>query len=165
MNALFSVLTEDHDKVKSILEEIEKLDESEGENREKLLAQLKKELIPHARAEEQVLYARMQSQDREAKVLGLEGFEEHHVVDLLLEELESEDPESPLWDAKFSVLSENLKHHIREEEAKIFDAFDKGKHDYDKLCDKFLELKKEMKKDLPTQRDVGTTPEQAAQLQ
>ena len=50
----------------------------------------------------------------------LEGYEEHHVVDLLMSELESLDVSDETWGAKAIVMKENIEHHIEEEEGEMF---------------------------------------------
>jgi hypothetical protein len=50
----------------------------------------------------------------------LEGYEEHHVVDLLMSELESLDVSDETWGAKALVMKENIEHHIEEEEGEMF---------------------------------------------
>ena len=50
----------------------------------------------------------------------LEGYEEHHVVDMLMGELESLDVTDETWGAKAKVMKENIEHHIEEEEGEMF---------------------------------------------
>ena len=50
----------------------------------------------------------------------LEGYEEHHVVDLLMSELERLDVTDETWGAKAIVMKENIEHHIEEEEGEMF---------------------------------------------
>jgi hemerythrin-like domain-containing protein len=49
-----------------------------------------------------------------------ESIEEHHVVATLIEELKALDPKDERYDAKFTVLMENIEHHIEEEEGELF---------------------------------------------
>jgi hypothetical protein len=50
----------------------------------------------------------------------LEGYEEHHVVDEIMGELEMTDVGDETWGAKFKVMKENIEHHIEEEEGEMF---------------------------------------------
>ena len=50
----------------------------------------------------------------------LEGYEEHHVVDLLMGELEDLDVSDESWGAKAIVMKENVEHHMEEEEGEMF---------------------------------------------
>jgi hemerythrin-like domain-containing protein len=54
-----------------------------------------------------------------------EAFEEHHVVDLVLAELPQVDPEDERFEAKMTVLSELVKHHVEEEEEEMFPMAEK----------------------------------------
>ena len=55
-----------------------------------------------------------------ARDVVLEAFEEHHVVDLLMGELEALDVSDETWGAKATVMKENIEHHIEEEEGEMF---------------------------------------------
>lgn len=126
---IYNVLKDDHRVVKELLKKLDDTDEESHEERIELLNELKEALIPHARAEEQVLYEALKASDvEEADDLGFEGYEEHAVADHLIHELEATETKDKRWGALMSVLKENLEHHIEEEEGNIFkkarEAFD-----------------------------------------
>jgi hemerythrin superfamily protein len=73
----------------------------------------------HELIEEQLLYPTLRSHP-EAKDIVLEGYQEHHVADLLLKELHDLARSNDQWSAKFKVLKEILTHHIQEEEGTMF---------------------------------------------
>ena len=50
----------------------------------------------------------------------LEGYEEHHVADVLMREISRLSPSNEKWAAKFTVLKENVEHHVEEEEGEIW---------------------------------------------
>ena len=52
--------------------------------------------------------------------MALEAYEEHHVVDMVMGEIETTAPSDETWMAKFMVMKENLEHHIEEEEGEMF---------------------------------------------
>jgi hemerythrin-like domain-containing protein len=58
----------------------------------------------------------------EARDIVLEGYQEHHVADLLVKELHQLARDNEQWGAKFKVLKESLEHHIEEEESQMFPA-------------------------------------------
>ena len=58
---------------------------------------------------------------------------EHHMVRMLVEELESAAPDDLLYDAKVKVLSEYVKHHVREEEGELFPLARRSEIDLDAL--------------------------------
>lgn len=84
-----------------------------------LLGTLAAEIALHERKEEKVLYPALK-RHRDARDIVLEGYQEHHVADVLVEELKRLDPADERWGAKFKVLKESLEHHIEEEEGHMF---------------------------------------------
>ena len=87
--------------------------------RRELLTTLTSELNAHELMEEQVLYPALQAHPQ-AREIVLEGFEEHHVADLIVNELHEVATNDEAWGAKFKVLKENIEHHIEEEEGNMF---------------------------------------------
>ena len=120
MNA-FQLLKEDHQKVSGIFQQIEPTTERAEKTRTELFARLKEELDIHARIEEAVFYPAIK-QAAETREIVLEGFEEHHVVKMLLKELESMPVDTEQWTAKVKVLQENVEHHVEEEEGEMFQS-------------------------------------------
>lgn len=118
MNAL-TLLKNDHVTVKKILAEGDSTTERGEKTRREILERLKREITVHERCEEEVLYPALKEHDKSEEI-AYEGVEEHHVVDLILGELEQTDPTDPEWGAKFTVAKENLEHHIEEEEKEMF---------------------------------------------
>jgi hypothetical protein len=116
MDAL-KLMHEDHEKLKKLLERAGHA-QAEG-NRENLLEKIRAELKPHERMEEEVFYPALKSH-RNAKDIVLEGYEEHHVADLVFAELEDTPVGSDVWKAKMKVLKEGIEHHIEEEEGEMF---------------------------------------------
>ena len=118
MNA-FTLLKADHKKVAGILEKIDSTTERGVKTREELFTQLKTELDAHARVEETIFYPELEKAD-ETHDITLEAFEEHRLVKQLLAELETMDKSDEQWTARFSVLKENVEHHVEEEEGEMF---------------------------------------------
>jgi predicted DNA-binding protein len=114
-----TMLKTDHDKVKKLLTELESTTERGVKTREELFATIKGELSIHEVIEEEIFYPALKSHPK-AKDIVLEGYEEHHVVDLLMGELESLDVSDETWGAKATVMKENIEHHIEEEEGEMF---------------------------------------------
>ena len=114
-----SLLKHDHDKVKKLLTELESTTERGVKTRSELFATIKGELTVHEIIEEEIFYPELNAHPK-AKDIVLEGFEEHHVVDLLMGELESLDVSDEAWGAKAIVMKENIEHHIEEEEGEMF---------------------------------------------
>jgi hemerythrin superfamily protein len=114
-----TLLKADHDKVKKLLTELESTTERGVKTRSELFATIKGELTVHELVEEEIFYPELKAHPK-AEDIVLEGFQEHHVVDLLMGELESLDVTDETWGAKAVVMKENIEHHIEEEEGEMF---------------------------------------------
>jgi hemerythrin superfamily protein len=115
------LLEEDHKLVKRLLAEGEDTTERAEKTRTELFARLKRELTSHEQMEEEVLYPALR-EIAKSRDIALEGYEEHHVVDEILSELEQTPPSDETWAAKWKVAKENLEHHIEEEETEMWQA-------------------------------------------
>jgi hemerythrin-like domain-containing protein len=113
------LLKEDHEKVKRLLAELETTTERGIKTRSELFATIKGELTVHEMIEEEIFYPELRAHPK-AKDIVLEGYQEHHVVDLLMSELEALDVTDETWGAKAKVMQENVEHHIDEEEGEMF---------------------------------------------
>ena len=113
----FELLKNDHEKVSDLFSQIES---ASGKTKTQLFSQLKAELDLHAHIEETILYPALENTD-EAREITLEAYEEHKVVKDLLAELASAGSPNDEWDAKLTVLKENVEHHVEEEEGELFD--------------------------------------------
>lgn len=118
MNA-FTLLKADHKKVAGILEKIEATTERGVKTRQELFSQLKTELEVHTRIEESIFYPVLEKAD-ETRDITLEAFEEHRLVKQLLSELDEMEKDAEQWTARFTVLKENIEHHVEEEENDMF---------------------------------------------
>jgi hemerythrin-like domain-containing protein len=114
-----TMLKTDHDKVKGLLEDLEATTERGVKTREELFATIKGELTVHEVIEEEIFYPALKSHPK-AKDIVLEAYEEHHVVDTIMAELEGLDVSDETWGAKALVMKENIEHHIEEEEGEMF---------------------------------------------
>ena len=118
MDAL-KLLKQDHKKVKKLLKELEETTERAVKTREKLTEELKREIKPHEAMEEEVFYPALRRKLKDDDIV-LEGYEEHHAVDVLMDELESVPFDDETWGPKMKVIQENIEHHIEEEEGEMF---------------------------------------------
>jgi hemerythrin-like domain-containing protein len=87
--------------------------------RGELLKTLSRELNLHELIEEEVLYPALKPHAL-ARDIVLEGYQEHHVADVIINELHELAKDDERWGAKFKVLKESLEHHIEEEENTMF---------------------------------------------
>jgi iron-sulfur cluster repair protein YtfE (RIC family) len=113
----FELLKKDHKKVSQLFKDIEAA--SSAETKKQIFSRLKGELDVHAQVEERIFYPALENKD-EARDITLEAYEEHKVVKDLLSELENGNAPDDEWDAKLTVLKENVEHHVEEEEGELF---------------------------------------------
>ena len=117
MNAL-TLLENDHKKMRKLLEELESTTERGIRTREALYSTIKGELLVHEAIEEETFPAL--KEHPKAEDIVLEGYEEHHVVDVVMAELEGLPVDHESWGAKAKVMKENVEHHMEEEEGEMF---------------------------------------------
>jgi hemerythrin-like domain-containing protein len=121
-NAL-ELLKRDHDAVDKLFAEYEDLKDGASESeKENLVAQICDALSVHAQIEEAIFYpaARRALQEEESKDLLDEAAVEHQTLKDIIGRLEAAPTSDPLYDAGVKVLSEYVKHHVREEENELF---------------------------------------------
>lgn len=137
------MLREDHEKVKGLFEQFE---QAESDEKKQLVATAIQELEIHTALEEEIFYpaAReaLQGESEEEDTID-EAWEEHHVVKLVIAELKKMDPDDERYDAKFTVMAENVKHHIEEEEGELFPKLE-GDIDEEELGEQMMERKEEL---------------------
>jgi Hemerythrin HHE cation binding domain len=108
-----ALLKEDHRKVEDLFE---KADKARDEDRKKMLVQqICTELMIHCMVEEEIFYPACKDKIGEENVLD-EAYVEHDGAKVLIAELLESEPDAEFYDAKVSVLSEIIKHHVKEEE-------------------------------------------------
>ena len=115
-----TLLKEDHKTVEGLFKKFEQAGDRAVKTKRQLVDQMIKELTTHAYIEETVFYpaARKAAPDTTDHVL--ESIEEHHVVVWMLSELATMDPADERFTAKVTVLIENVRHHVKEEEQDWF---------------------------------------------
>lgn len=114
-----SLLKKQHQEVESLFRKLDATEDASG--RLKLVAQIVQELTVHAAIEEEIFYPAVRGLgSRNAEETILEALEEHHVVELVLKELATVDPEDKNFAAKMTVLGELVEHHADEEEEDMF---------------------------------------------
>jgi hemerythrin superfamily protein len=113
------LLEKDHRRFERLMKEGEETTPRASTRRRDILGTLAAEIAAHERKEEKLLYPALK-RHRDARDIVLEGYQEHHVADVLIAELKNLDPADERWGAKFKVLKESLDHHIEEEEGHMF---------------------------------------------
>jgi hemerythrin superfamily protein len=115
-----TLLKNDHKTVNDLFKKFEKAGDSAYKTKAKLVEQIVHELAVHAAIEEVALYPYVKGVSSDLTDDVLESLEEHHVVKWLLSEIEGMDPKDERFDAKVTVLIENVRHHVKEEEQEMF---------------------------------------------
>lgn len=117
------LLKRDHRTVEELFRNYEDMkDGAEDAAKEQLVAQICDALTVHAQIEESIFYpaARRALQAEEGQDLLNEAAVEHQTLKDIIGRLEMAPTSDPLYDAGVKVLSEYVKHHVREEENELF---------------------------------------------
>jgi Hemerythrin HHE cation binding domain len=138
-----SIILKDHDKVKDLFDRFEKT-ESAAE-KEKIIAKAVTELKIHAQIEEEIFYPTVRK--HVGSDLMNEADEEHHVARVLIAELDATGRKNDHREAKFKVLAESVRHHIKEEENEILPKAKELKIDFEALGQQILDRKEELQED------------------
>ncbi|GAC1540092.1 MAG: hypothetical protein NVS3B10_04770 [Polyangiales bacterium] len=118
MNAI-TLLKQDHKTVEALFKQFE-TGKKTGAQKKKIVEQIIRELSVHAAIEEQVFYPAVRKAVKKAEDDVLEALEEHHIVKWTLSELSKMTPSDERYDAKVTVLTEAVRHHVKEEEQELF---------------------------------------------
>ena len=137
-----ALLKKDHDSVKALFEAFEKAKTPAA--RQKIAAQAVTELKIHAVLEEEIFYPAVRAHVG-SKPMN-EADEEHHIAKVLIAELDTITDKNDHRDAKFTVLSESVRHHIKEEENEVLPKARELKMDFEALGRRMLDRKKELLK-------------------
>jgi hemerythrin superfamily protein len=115
-----SMLKDDHKTVERLFKRFEKAGDRAHIEKRDIVDGIIETLSMHAAIEEQVFYPVVRATVPDTEDLILESLEEHHIVKWVLSELDSRRPEDERFDAKVTVLIENVRHHVEEEERDLF---------------------------------------------
>jgi hemerythrin-like domain-containing protein len=132
-NPVFEMLQKDHKKVKDLFEQFEQAEDARTKQR--IINEAIDELDVHARLEELLIYPAIRKELDDEEVMD-EALEEHHVAHVLLKELKRMRASDDRYEAKFKVLGESIKHHIKEEEGTMFPKAEKVDLDWEELAQK-----------------------------
>lgn len=132
------MLKSDHQNVKGLFAQFEKAKDTRSKR--KIVREAISELKVHATIEEEIFYPSVRKEIDDAKTMN-EANEEHHVAKLLIAELDAMKGSEEQYEAKFIVLAENVRHHIKEEEKEMFPKVKKAKIDLQALGNKMSQRK------------------------
>jgi hemerythrin superfamily protein len=115
-----TLLKYDHKTVEQLFKRFEKAGDRAHVEKRRIVDRIIEELSKHAAVEEQIFYPVARATVPDTEDTALESIEEHHIVKWVLSELDGMDPEDERFDAKVTVLIENVRHHVEEEEGELF---------------------------------------------
>ena len=155
-----ALLKEDHRKVEGLFEQFEKA--RKPDRKEALAKEICTELMVHASIEEEIFYPSCNSEVEED--LLNEAYVEHDGAKVLINDIEASGPEDEFFDAKVTVLSEEIKHHVKEEEKQQDNMFQQARAadvDLEALGQAMLARKEELKAQAES---TGLPPAQLATI-
>jgi hemerythrin superfamily protein len=136
---VISLIKADHRKVDELFKQY--MDSSDDAEKESILQEIINDLRVHASAEETKVYPILDTEDHDG---ANESREEHHLIKILIEELSSNRLAEDKIDAKVKVLSEVVKHHVKEEETKYLPELKDSGADLDLLGENFTTEKERL---------------------
>ena len=139
-NPVLTMLKADHKKVKALFAEYQ---EATSRKQQDIAQTIIHELEIHAELEEELIYPAIRKGTKDDKLMN-EATEEHHLVHVLIAELKELEPSDATFKAKFTVLGELVKHHVKEEEGEMFPEAQKAKIDWDALKAEVMERKEHL---------------------
>ena len=141
-----ALLKADHRKVEDLFAKFEAA--SGAGQKQSLAMRICMELTIHTRIEEDVFYPACEGAVEE-DVLN-EARVEHDAAKVLIAEIEAGGPDDAFYDAKVKVLSEEIKHHVQEEEQRVEGMFAQARKaglDMDALGEKMAAEKQQLTAD------------------
>jgi hemerythrin superfamily protein len=143
-----AMLTADHKKVKTLFGQFDKLKEKgSDEEKSELVATICNELKVHTSIEEEIVYPAVRKAIEDSDLMD-EALVEHAGAKDLIAQLEDMDTDDDLYDAKVTVLGEQIDHHVKEEEDEMFPKAKKAKVDTAALGATMLKRKTELKEQM-----------------
>jgi hemerythrin-like domain-containing protein len=139
------LLIEDHRKAKEIFKKFDKIkDSATPEEKLDLVKEVCGDLLIHMAIEEAIFYPAVRPRIHDDDLMN-EAKVEHDGAKELIHQLGELKPSDPMFDAKVTVLGEQIEHHVKEEESEMFPKTRKSKVDLDDLGRQLYEAKMQMR--------------------
>lgn len=142
-NDALNLLINDHKQVKEMFEQFEGLSDRSKATKKKLADQICQALTVHTQLEEKIFYPAAREAINDEDLMD-EAQVEHASAKELIEQLQGMEADDDLYDAKVKVLSEQVEHHVREEEDEMFPKVRKTKLDLEQLGEQMKTLKEQI---------------------
>lgn len=136
-----TLLRADHKLVDLLFEQYESAKSST--KKKTIVAQICMELTVHAQIEEEIFYPQVKEALKDKELIP-EATVEHATLKSLIAQLEDGEPDDEMYDAKVKVLSEYVKHHVKEEQNEIFPKVKASKLDLLALGEQLVQRKEEL---------------------
>jgi hemerythrin superfamily protein len=138
------LLKQDHQEVKKLFRQFKEAGDDAHVRKGDLVKKMIELLTVHTYIENEIMYPEVRKLVPDVEDDILESYEEHHVADVLCMELFVMKPDNDRFDAKTTVLIENVEHHIEEEEGEWFPKVREalGRKELSELGARMLEAKK-----------------------
>ena len=138
-----ALLKADHRKVEDLFAKFEKT--KAADKKQRLAQEICKELTVHTLIEEEIFYPACRGEIKDETVS--EAYVEHDGAKVLIAEIEAGGPDQEFYDSKVKVLSEQIEHHVHEEQKRSEGMFSQARAaglDMDGLGARMLARKQEL---------------------
>lgn len=139
-----SILKADHKLVDTLFKEFEEAKSNKG--KKELVDEICKELTIHAQVEEEIFYPAVKTALKDHELVP-EAIVEHGTLKDLIAAVKGKEPDGDMYDAKVKVMSEYVKHHVKEEEQEMFPEAKRTKLNLVDLGDQMLKRKDQLAKE------------------
>jgi hemerythrin superfamily protein len=139
-----ALLIADHREVSDMFKQFEELSDRAKATKQKLVQKICNALIAHTQIEEEIFYPAVRDDVKDADDMVDEAVVEHQAAKDLISQLQEMDPDEDLYDAKVKVLSEEIEHHVKEEEEEMFPKAKKSGIDLKALGQEMAQRKQEI---------------------
>ena len=152
------LLSADHRKVERLFAEYERMKEAEDDSRVALAQRVCTEITIHAQVEEDLLYPWLRENMDDTEMVA-EALVEHASAKQLIAEIMGAGEADEAYDAKVKVLSEYIKHHVKEEENEIFPEVSSEQEELDELGQELAARKAELMEEAGISGEAEEMPE------
>jgi hemerythrin superfamily protein len=160
-NDAIAMLAADHKKVKAMFKEFKSLKEGTAEEKAALVKEICDALTVHAAIEEEIFYPAVRAAIEDGDLMD-EALVEHAGAKEIIAQLRQMDPDDDLYDAKVTVLGEQIDHHVEEEEGEMFPKAKKAKVDTKELGTELAARKQEKAAELGVDLEGHKAPRKAS---
>jgi hemerythrin superfamily protein len=142
------LLIADHREASELFEQFENLSDRAKASKQKIVQKVCKALLVHTQIEEEILYPAVREFVKDLADKVDEAVVEHAAAKDLIRQLHDMNPDEDLYDAKVKVLSEEIEHHVKEEEEEMFPKLRESKMDLNAIGQELAQRKQELQSTL-----------------